>query len=79
MFSKQWFPLYAACLSAQEKPLATFGSTVAISSGLRGLAEFQSNAVHRIYLRHVASCFDTLIPARIPGSRGSLRVVRHRS
>ena len=36
MFSKQLFPLYAACLSAQEKPVATFGTTVAISSGLQG-------------------------------------------
>ena len=36
MFSKQWFPLCGACLSAQEKPLATFGTTVAISSGLQG-------------------------------------------
>ena len=30
------FPLYAACLSAPEKPIATFAATVAISSGLQG-------------------------------------------
>ena len=61
MFSKRVFPHYAACRSAQEKPIATFGATVAISSGLQGLAEFQTNAAHRFYLRHVASDFAALI------------------
>jgi len=36
MFSRQLFLLCGACLFAQETPIATFGTTVAISSGLQG-------------------------------------------
>ena len=71
------FPLYAACLSAQEKPIATFGTTVAISSGLQGnlyllkpggegLPNFKKmqpiGSIYATSLRVSTSSFDEEIP-----------------